>query len=75
MIFENVQEVLSEQLGANKEEITLETQIKKDLDADSLDAVEIAIALEDIYNIEIPEEELEKFVTVSDIVKYIENVQ
>ena len=75
MIFEKVQEIIVEQLGVEKEEVTLEATIKEDLGADSLDAVEISMALEEKFEKAIPDEELEKFVRVSDIVAYIESVQ
>ena len=75
MIFEKVQDVIAEQLSVDKEEVKLESRIKQDLDADSLDAVEIAMALEDVFEKSIPDEELAGFVTVSDIVKYIESIQ
>ena len=74
MIFEKVQEIIVEQLGVEKEEVTLEATIKEDLGADSLDAVEISMALEEKFEKAIPDEELEKFVRVSDIVAYIESV-
>jgi len=54
-------------------EITLDTKLSKDLEADSLDQVEILMALEDEYNIEIPDEVAERFITVRDIVDYLEN--
>ena len=51
----------------------MDTNLMKDLEADSLDAVEIIMALEEEYDIEIPDEEAEKFQTVDDIVKYVED--
>ena len=72
MVFDKVREIIAEQLDVDTEEITLDTSLTKDLEADSLDAVEIIMALEDEYNIEIPDEVAEEFKTVGDIVKYIE---
>ena len=72
MIFETVRDIIAEQLGAEKEDITMETNLTKDLEADSLDAVEIIMAIEDEYEIEIPDEEAEQFQIVGNIVKYVE---
>jgi len=73
-MFEKVKEIVADQLGVdNAEEIKLETSLIKDLEADSLDAVEIMMALEDEFEIEIPDEEAEKFACIGDIVKYIES--
>ena len=69
MIFDKVKEIIIEQL----QEVTLDTNLMKDLSADSLDAVEIIMAIEDEYGIEIPDEEAEKFQTVRDLVKYVED--
>ena len=71
-MFEKVVEIIKDQLGIDDKEITMETSIMKDLVADSLDAVEIMMALEDEFSIEIPDTEAEKFVCIGDIVKYIE---
>lgn len=73
MIFEKVKEIVAEQLGAEKEDITLETSMMKDLDADSLDAVEIIMELEDEFDVEIPDEDAEAFKSIGDIVEYIES--
>ena len=73
MIFERVREIIAEQLSVDDiEEITMETSLTKDLEADSLDAVEIIMAIEDEFEIEVPDEDAEKFKTVSDIVAYVE---
>lgn len=74
MIFEKVQEVIAEQLSIGKEDIKLESRIKEDLDADSLDAVEIAIAIEDALGKEIPDDAVVNFSTVGDIVNFIDGV-
>ena len=73
MIFEKVQEKISEQLSIDPEEITMESSFIDDLGADSLDIVELLMALEEEFDIEIPDEEAEKLVTVGDAVDYIKN--
>ncbi len=72
MIIDKVKEFIVDQLGVNPDDITMETHLMKDLEADSLDAVEIIMAIEDEYDIEIPDEDAERFQTVSDLVNYIE---
>ncbi len=71
-MFNQVVEIIKDQLGIEDREITPETSLMKDLEADSLDAVEIIMALEDEFSVEIPDTEAEKFQTIGDIVKYIE---
>lgn len=73
MIFEKVQEKVAEQLGVDADEVTLESSFIDDLGADSLDIVELLMALEEEFDIEIPDEEAEKLATVSDVVDYIKN--
>jgi len=73
MIFEKVREIIAEQLGVDKEEITMETNLTKDLEADSLDAVEIIMAIESEFSLDIPDEQAEQFMQVGNIVKYIED--
>ncbi|MCQ2566294.1 MAG: acyl carrier protein [Clostridia bacterium] len=73
MIFEKIRDILAEQLGVDAEDISLETNIMKDLEADSLDVVEIIMAIEDEFEIEIPDEDAEQLQTVAGIVKYIED--
>mgnify|MGYP003592777138 CR=1 FL=1 len=70
MTFEKIREIIVEQLGVDESAVTLETSLMKDLEADSLDAVEIIMAIEDEFEIEVPDEEAEKFANVGDIVKY-----
>ena len=72
-MFEKIKEIIAEQLGVdNLDEITMEASLMDDLEADSLDAVEIIMALEDEFGIEIPDEEAENFKWIGDICKYIE---
>lgn len=73
MVFEKVKGIIAEQLGVSDTSvITLETSLMKDLEADSLDAVEIIMAIEDEFDIEIPDEDAEKFQNIGDIIKYVE---
>lgn len=72
-IFENIRGIICEQLEIEDEEtITMETSIMDDLEADSLDAVEVMMDIEDEFDIEIPDEDAEEFKNIADIVKYIE---
>ena len=73
MVFEKVQELLAEKLNiADKSKITLQSNIVQDLGADSLDMVEMLMALEDNFGITVPDEVANDLVTVDAIVKYIE---
>lgn len=72
MTFEKVKEILVEELGLD-DEVKLTDNLKDDLDADSLDLAEVVINLEEAFDIEIPEEDYPKFVTVKDIVAFIDS--
>jgi len=72
MVFEKVRDIIAEQLDVDKESITPETNLMKDLEADSLDAVEIIMAIEDAYGIEIPDEQADEFQVVQSIVEFVE---
>lgn len=75
-VLEKVKQVIGEQLGIDDtDSITAETTFISDLGADSLDIVELIMALEDEFDMEIPEEEAEKITTVGDVVDYIEKHQ
>jgi len=69
---EKVREIIAEQLGVKKDEVTEDAKFIDDLGADSLDTVELVMALEEEFGIEIPDEEAEKMVTVGEAIKYIE---
>lgn len=71
MIFEKVKEVVSNILGIDADEITMESSFMDDLGADSLDVVELIMDLQDEFNMEIPDEEAEKIQTVGNVVDYI----
>jgi acyl carrier protein len=66
-----VQEVVSKQLGVDKEKVTESSSFMGDLGADSLDTVELVMAFEEEFNVEIPDEEAEKLTTVGDAVTYL----
>lgn len=72
MSFEKVRDIICDQLSVDESLVLLETHLMKDLEADSLDAVEIIMAIEDEFDIEVPDEDAERFQIVGDIVKYIE---
>lgn len=72
MIFDKIKDIIIEQLQVEESDVTMDTNLMKDLSADSLDAVEIIMAIEDEYGIEIPDEEAEKIQTVGDLVRYVE---
>ena len=71
MIFEKIKEIVVDQLGVNDEDVKLETNFVEDLDADSLDAVELIMAVEEEFDIEIPDDKAAEIKTVQDIVDYI----
>jgi len=71
-LFDEVKEVVVEQLNVNPDEVKLESKFVEDLGADSLDVVELVMALEEKFNIEIPDDQAENIQTVGDAVKYIE---
>lgn len=71
-VAEKVKKMIVEQLGVSEAEVVPEAKFIDDLGADSLDIVELVMALEDEYGIEIPDEDAEKIETVGDAIKYIE---
>ncbi|MBR3133778.1 MAG: acyl carrier protein [Clostridia bacterium] len=74
-VFERVKKIIVEQLGVTEGSVTLDASFIDDLGADSLDIVELVMALEEEFDIEIPDSDAEKVTTVSDVVDYIkENV-
>lgn len=70
-ILEKVKAIVAEQLGVEQEQVTSSTNFASDLGADSLDAVELVMALEEAFNIEIPDEDAEKIVSVQQTIDYI----
>ena len=72
MTFEKIRAIIVDQLGVEEDMINMETSMMKDLEADSLDAVEIILGVEDEFEIEIPDDVAEKLETVSDLVAYVD---
>ena len=68
---DNVKDIIVDQLGVDEKQVTLEASFVDDLGADSLDTVELVMALEEEFDIEIPDEEAEKIATVQDATSYI----
>lgn len=75
MVLEKVKAILSDQFDAEEETITAETSIQDDLGADSLDVVDLLMTIEDEFEVEVPDSEIENIKTVGDLVGYIEQNQ
>ena len=73
-VFDDVRDVVVEQLSVAPEAVKLESKIIEDLSADSLDVVELVMALEEKFEVEIPDSEAEKLISISDVVSYIEKL-
>ena len=73
-IFEDVRDVVVEQLSVAPDAVKLESKISEDLGADSLDVVELVMALEEKFEVEIPDSDAEKLITINDVVSYIEKL-
>lgn len=73
MVFEKLRKIVAERLGLEEGEVKKESSFIDDLGADSLDVVEMVMAIEEEFNIEIPDEDAEKIQTVADAVAYIES--
>lgn len=72
-VFERIKEIIVEQLDVEEELVTMEASFTEDLEADSLDVVELVMELEDEFDMEIADEEAEEIATVGDAVNYINN--
>lgn len=72
-MFEEIKAIVADNLGVDEDSITMESSFKEDLNADSLDLFEMVMALEENYGVEIPSEDLEKLLTVSDVITYVES--
>ena len=75
MVLEKVKKILSEQFDVEEDRISSDTSIINDLGADSLDVVDLLMSIEDEFEVEVPDDEIENIKTVEDLVKYIENNQ
>lgn len=73
MVFEKVKAILSEQFDVEEDSITSDTSIADDLGADSLDVVDLLMSIEDEFEFEVPDEEIDNIRTVGELVKYIED--
>ena len=73
MTFEKVKEIIMDTINCSEDTITLEANLKDDLGIDSLDSMELMMAVEDAYGISVPEEELPNLTSVKSIVDYIDN--
>ncbi len=74
-IEQRIKDIVVEQLGVNADQVSPEAKFIEDLGADSLDTVELVMALEEEFGSEIPDEEAEKLTTVGDVIRYIEDQQ
>jgi acyl carrier protein len=72
MVFDQIKEMLAEQLDLDESKITMDSDIVEDLEADSLDVVDLVMSMEDEFGVEVPDEVIENFKTVGDVVRYIE---
>ncbi len=72
MVFEKIKKLLADQLDVDEDDMTMETNIAKDLGADSLDVVELLMSIEDEFEVEIPDEEIENIRTIGELTEYIQ---
>ena len=73
-VFDDVRDVVVEQLSVAPDAVKLDSKIIEDLGADSLDVVELVMALEEKFEVEIPDSDAEKLITINDVVSYIEKL-
>ena len=73
MVFEKVRTILCEQFELEEDRVTMESNLIGDLGADSLDVIDLAMSIEDEFDIEVPDDEIEKIKTVGDIVRFVED--
>ncbi len=74
MVYEKIRNMISIQFNIDEEKITMETDFRKDLGADSIDLVELIMSLEEEFDLEVEDEEVENINTVEDAVEYINNI-
>lgn len=75
MVFEKIRSILCDQLDVEEQDITMESNIAEDLGADSLDVVDLIMSIEDEFELEVPDDQIENIKTVGDVVSYIENAK
>ena len=75
MVLEKVKAILAEQFDVEEDKITADTDLQEDLGADSLDVVDLLMSIEDEFDVEVPDEEIENIKTVGDAISYIESHQ
>ncbi|MEG0229581.1 MAG: acyl carrier protein [Oscillospiraceae bacterium] len=75
MVFDKIKALLADQLDIEEDKIAMDSSITEDLGADSLDVVDLVMSLEDEFDLEIPDDQVENIKTVGDIVKFIEDAQ
>lgn len=75
MVFEKIRAILCEQLDIEEDQVTMESNIAEDLGADSLDVVDLVMSIEDEFDLEVPDDQVENIKTVGDVVNYIENMK
>ena len=72
MVFERIREIICDQLDLEEDKVTMDSDIMDDFEADSLDVVDLVMSIEDEFGLEVPDDQIENFRTVGDVVRYIE---
>ena len=72
MVFERIREIICDQLDLEEDKVTMDSDIMEDFDADSLDVGDLVMSIEDEFGLEVPDDQIENFRTVGDVVRYIE---
>ena len=72
MVFERIREIICDQLDLEVDKVTMDSDIMEDFEADSLDVVDLVMSIEDEFGLEVPDDQIENFRTVGDVVRYIE---
>ena len=72
MVFERIREIICDQLDLEEDKVTMDSDIMEDFEAVSLDVVDLVMSIEDEFGLEVPDDQIENFRTVGDVVRYIE---
>ena len=72
MVFARIREIICDQLDLEEDKVTMDSDIMEDFEADSLDVVDLVMSIEDEFGLEVPDDQIENFRTVGDVVRYIE---